>query len=207
MTPLLMLATENQHKVAEIRSLLEDLKIEVSHLAELDEMPELTETGETFAENALEKALACARATGELSLADDSGLVVDALGGAPGVRSARYAGEGATQEDLIAKLLEEMVDVPEDRRTARFVCALSLALPDGEVRRWEGTVEGVIAHEPRGTGGFGYDPVFIYPPAGITFAEMAAEEKNLVSHRGAALSKFRRDLGAIMSQLDGRRHL
>jgi XTP/dITP diphosphohydrolase len=207
MTRRLMLATENEHKVREIRSLLADLQIEVSHLAELDEIPELTETGETFAENALEKALACAQATGELSLADDSGLVVDALGGAPGVRSARYAGEAATQDDLITKLVAEMRNVPDDRRSARFVCALSLALPEGELQRWEGTVEGIISREPRGTGGFGYDPVFVYPPAGVTFAEMAPEDKNLVSHRGAALSKFRRDIGAIVAQLDSRRHL
>ena len=198
----LIIASENDHKVREIRSLLADVEIEVSQLGELDEMPELTETGATFAENALEKALICARTAGELSLADDSGLVVDALGGAPGVRSARYAGEGATQADLIAKLLKEMRDVPDGCRRARFVCALSLATPEGEVQRWEGRVEGVIGREPCGAEGFGYDPVFIYPPAGKTFAEMEPEEKNEVSHRGRALEQFRRDLPAIVARLE-----
>lgn len=202
MTPRLVLATENEHKVGEIRSLLADLQIEVTHLGELDEIPELTETGETFAENAREKALICARASGELSLADDSGLVVDALGGAPGVRSARYAGEGATQAELIEKLLSEMRGIPDEQRGARFVCALALASPGGKVRRWEGRVEGIIADQPRGTGGFGYDPVFIYPPAGQTFAEMAPEDKNAVSHRGNALKEFRRDLPDMIARLD-----
>ncbi len=198
----LILATGNMHKVGEIRSLLADLPIEVLHPAELGNPPHLTETGETFAENALEKALICARATGELSLADDSGLVVDALGGEPGVRSARYAGEGATQDDLIQKLLREMADVPDDERTARFICVLSLAAPHGEVQRWEGRVEGWITREPLGVGGFGYDPVFLYPPERKTFAEMEPPEKNAVSHRGRALAQFREDIPEIIELFD-----
>lgn len=198
MATRLILATENEHKVREIRELLTGIAVEVTHLGELDDPPQLMETGATFAENAREKALACARATGELSLADDSGLMVDALGGAPGVRSARYAGEGATQQELIAKLLAELAGVPEADRTARFVCALSLCGPEGEIGRWEGRVEGAITLDPRGEGGFGYDPVFLYPPAGVTFAEMQPDEKNAVSHRARALVQFRADLPAIM---------
>ncbi len=199
MATRLILATENEHKVREIRELLVGLIVEVAHLGELSDPPTLTETGETFADNAREKALACARATGELCLADDSGLMVDALGGEPRVRSARYAGEGASQDALIAKLLGALQGAPPGERSGRFVCALSLCAPEGEVGRWEGRVEGVIALEPSGEGGFGYDPVFLYPPARLTFAQMAPEEKNAVSHRGRALRQFRADLPAILS--------
>lgn len=202
MAARLILATENEHKVREIRELLADLDVEVTHLGELNDPPKLTETGETFAENAREKALACAVASGELCLADDSGLMVDALDGAPGVRSARYAGEDATGQDLIDKLLRELDGVALCDRTARFVCALSLCAPEGEIGRWEGTVEGVITPQPRGEGGFGYDPVFLYPPAEKTFAEMSADDKNEVSHRGRALAKFRADFPAMLQARD-----
>lgn len=198
---LLILATENPHKVREIRELLADVDVEVRHLGQLPDPPELTETGETFAENAREKSCAVAHATGELALADDSGLMVDALGGEPGVRSARYAGEGATRQQLIDRLLRELEGVPNEERTGRFVCALSLCGPGGEVGRWEGRVEGVITHRPRGEGGFGYDPVFYHPPAAMTFAQMPPEAKNEVSHRGRALRRFREDLPAILSAL------
>jgi XTP/dITP diphosphohydrolase len=194
----LMLATQNEHKVREMRQLLADLDVEVAHIGELEQPPELTETGETFADNAREKALGCARATGELCLADDSGLVVDALGGEPGVRSARYAGEGSTQQALIAKLLRELEGVGAGERTGRFVCALSLCAPEGEIGRWQGTVEGTITREPRGEGGFGYDPVFYYARAEKTFAQMTPEAKNAASHRGRALAKFRADLPEIL---------
>ncbi|MGC9319256.1 MAG: XTP/dITP diphosphatase [Armatimonadota bacterium] len=194
----LILATENQHKVREIRTLLADLAVEVGHLGELERPPELTETGQSFAENARQKACAVAEATGELALADDSGLMVDALGGEPGVRSARYAGEGGSQQDLIEKLLHELEGVELCDRTARFVCVLSLCGPEGEIGRWEGVVEGLITAEPRGHGGFGYDPVFYYPPAEMTFAQMPPGDKNRVSHRGRALEAFRRDLPAIL---------
>ena len=197
----LILATANEHKVREIRELLADVDIAVAHLGELADPPELSESGATFAENAREKARAVAHVTGELALADDSGLMVDALGGAPGVRSARYAGEGASGVELCAKLLREMANVPDAERAARFVCALSLCAPEGEVGRWEGRVAGVITREPRGEGGFGYDPVFHYPPDGLTFAQMAAERKNAVSHRGHALTAFRRDLPGILGRI------
>jgi XTP/dITP diphosphohydrolase len=190
----LMLATGNAHKVAEIRALLAGTDVAVRGLAELDDPPELSEPYETFAENALAKALIVAQATGEPALADDSGLVVDALDGAPGVMSARYAGEDATAEQLVAKLLGEMVGVPEEDRTARFVCVLSLASPEGELGQWTGVVEGRITSEPVGEGGFGYDPVFYYPPARITFAQMTPTNKNAVSHRGRALRAFAEDV-------------
>ena len=198
--PRLTLATGNAHKVAEIRALLSGTDVTVRHLGELDNPPELTEPHETFAENALAKALTVAQATGELALADDSGLMVDALDGAPGVMSARYAGEDATAEQLVAKLLGEMVGVPEEDRTARFVCVLSLASPEGEVRQWERVVEGLITTEPVGEGGFGYDPVFWYPPARITFAQMTPTNKNAVSHRGRALRAFAADLPGILDR-------
>lgn len=202
MSVKLILATENRHKLREIRELLAGLDVEVLHLGQLAEPPALTETGATFAENARQKACAVARATGELALADDSGLEVDALGGEPGVQSARWAGEGAGDAQLVAKLLRQLTEVPDDRRTARFVCVLSLCAPEGEVGRWEGRAEGVITREPRGTGGFGYDPVFLYPEDGLTFAEMAPERKNAVSHRGRALRAFRTDLPTILSERD-----
>ncbi|MFO8079785.1 MAG: XTP/dITP diphosphatase [Armatimonadota bacterium] len=198
MATQLMLATENEHKVREIRELLADVDVEVAHIGELEDPPDLTETGETFAENAREKALGCAETTGLLSLADDSGLMVDALDGAPGVHSARYAGEGASQQDLIDRLLRELDGTTLCDRTARFVCVLSLCAPEGEIGRWEGTVEGVITLEARGEGGFGYDPVFLYPAAEKTFAEMAPDAKNAVSHRGRALQQFRADLPALL---------
>ena len=197
----LVLATNNEHKVREIRALLAGMDVQVGHLGELADPPELIEPHDSFAGNALEKALTVARATGELSLADDSGLMVDALGGAPGVLSARYAGEDATQDELIGKLLGELAGVPEAERTGRFVCVLVLASPEGELGRWEGRVEGRIATEPVGEGGFGYDPVFWYPPARITFAQMTPENKNAVSHRGRALRAFAADLPEILSRL------
>lgn len=200
MATRLILATENEHKVREMRELLADLDVEVAHLGELDDPPKLTETGDTFAENAREKALTCAQATGELCIADDSGLMVDALDGAPGVRSARYAGEGASQQDLIDRLLGELEGVILCDRAGRFVSVISLCSPEGEIGSWEGTVEGVITVEPAGEGGFGYDPVFHYPPAEKTFAEMAPEAKNAVSHRGRALEKMRADLSALLEE-------
>jgi len=197
----LVLATRNPGKVRELRELLAGLPVKVTHLGELAEPPELTETHDSFAGNAREKALTVARATGALALADDSGLVVETLGGAPGVLSSRFAGEGSTDADLVAKLLCEMAGIPDPQRTAEFVCVLVLAGAEGVIGQWEGRAVGRITTGPAGSRGFGYDPVFLYPPAGVTFAQMPAKEKNRVSHRARALEQFRRDLPEILAHL------
>ena len=184
----IVLATHNRDKLKEIRRLLDPAQFELLTLDDFDDFPEIEEDGATLEENALKKAREVYRATGLLSVADDTGLEVDALGGRPGVYSSRFAGENASYADNVRKLLEEMKDVPPDERTARFRCVV--AIVDG---RRETTVEGIcegrITTEPRGQGGFGYDPVFWVPEAGKTFAEMSAEEKNAVSHRGRAFRK------------------
>jgi XTP/dITP diphosphohydrolase len=149
------------------------------------------ETGTTYEDNALIKARAAAAMTGALAVADDSGIEVDALGGEPGVFSARFGGEGLDDEGRTMHLLARLDGVPEARRTARYRCVLALVTPDGAARCVEGTAEGVILTAPRGTGGFGYDPVFLYPPLGRTFAELAPEDKDRVSHRGAAMRALR----------------
>ena len=184
----ILLASRNRKKAAELRDLLSDLPVTVRSLEEFPEVAEVEEDGATFVENALKKALQAARATGLPALADDSGLEVDALGGKPGVRSARYAGEKADDRANNSKLLEALDGVPPERRAARFRCVIALALPDGEVETVEGDCRGVIHPAPRGTGGFGYDPVFYYPPLERTFSELTPEEKGRVSHRGKALA-------------------
>jgi XTP/dITP diphosphohydrolase len=150
------------------------------------------ETGQTYAENALEKARAAAHLTGALALGDDSGLEVDALGGAPGLHTARFGGPGLSDPDRRMLLLERLRDGTPARRTARFRCAIALAGPGKADNVVEGVVEGMIAEAPRGTGGFGYDPLFLYPPLGRTFAELSDAEKQRVSHRGRALQAARR---------------
>jgi XTP/dITP diphosphohydrolase len=187
----LLIATTNQGKIAEIAALLVDLPYEVIGLADLPyALPEVEETGATFAENALLKAAYYHTQTGWLALADDSGLEVDALGGRPGVHSARYAGTGASDADKVAKLLAQMASVPEPERSARFVCVI--ALVGQEVREtFTGLCEGKIATAPRGDSGFGYDPVFIMPNSARTFAELARAEKSAISHRGLALRQVR----------------
>lgn len=184
----LVVATTNQGKLREIADLLGDLNIKVLSLADFPCIVNLDEPFGTFAENAVHKALTVARTAGETAVADDSGLVVDALGGLPGVKSARIA---SSDPERIAWLLEQLRHVPLERRTARFVCALALATPDGHVQQWEEAVEGLITLAPRGPHGFGYDPVFLYPPAGKTFGEMTQAEKSAVSHRGKALRQLR----------------
>ncbi|MHC4948971.1 MAG: RdgB/HAM1 family non-canonical purine NTP pyrophosphatase [Planctomycetota bacterium] len=192
MTRPLLFATSNPHKIDEVRAILAPLGIDVEGLDALDEIPpEPEEDGATFAANARLKAVYYARRTGRACLADDSGLEVDALGGEPGVRSARYAGVGATRPERDAAnnrlLLERLRDVPAPRRTARFVCAMCLADPDGRVvAETRGTFDGVIAETPAGANGFGYDPLLHLADAGCTSAELAPEAKNARSHRGAA---------------------
>ncbi len=187
----LLIATHNLGKVREYRKLLADLPFRVVYLDELGIDESVEETGETFAENAVAKATAYARMTGLLTWADDSGLVVDALGGAPGVRSARYAGPDASDEDRYRKLLRALDGVPWEKRTARFKSVVAIATPDGDVWTTEGVCEGMIAFEPKGTHGFGYDPVFYLPELGRHMAELSAEEKNRISHRGKAAVKAR----------------
>lgn len=185
-----LLATRNKGKILEIRSVLQAPHTEFQSLLDFPNLPGLNESGVTFAENARLKAGHCYGLAGTPALADDSGLTVDALGGAPGVYSARFA---STDEERIARLLALLKEVEAQRRTARFVCAICLWQADSVIEV-EGEVEGEIVFEPRGTGGFGYDPIFYYPPLGRTFAELTLEEKNRVSHRARALERLQEKL-------------
>ncbi|MCX7911920.1 MAG: XTP/dITP diphosphatase [Dehalococcoidales bacterium] len=195
--PRLLIATNNQGKLHEYRSLLSDVPFTLVSPAELGLDIAVAETGTTFEENARLKALALADACGLLTLADDSGLEVDALGGAPGVYSARYAGEHATDRERISLLLERLRGIPEDKRTARFVCVIAIAAPDGKVALFRGECTGTIAGEPKGSGGFGYDPVFYLPELGRTMAELSPGEKNRLSHRARAAAKAREYLKSL----------
>lgn len=193
----LVLSSRNNYKLAELKGLLSDLDVQILSLKDFPEMPPVAEDGKTFKENAAKKALAAAQYTRLLALADDSGLEVDALNGQPGVFSARFSGEGATDEANNAKLLELLRDVPEGKRTARFRCAIAIATPEGEISYAEGACEGMIAFAPRGTNGFGYDPLFMPDGfGGRTFAELLPGEKNAISHRGRALAAARQLLVA-----------
>jgi XTP/dITP diphosphohydrolase len=182
----LLLATNNEGKMREYKSMLRDLPFELVSLAELGIKTEVDEIGGSLEENARLKATAFARESRLLTLADDSGLEVDALGGEPGRLSARYAGEGASDRDRVNYLLSRLKDVPEEKRSARFRCVIAIAQPDGKVELCQGECEGVITLEPRGKEGFGYDPIFYLPGLGKTMAELTLEEKNRVSHRGRA---------------------
>jgi len=199
----LMLATSNPGKVKELRDLLArhfDLS-GVSLLTPRDwpaPLPDVAETGTTFAENARLKASALAAATSLPALADDSGLCVDALGGGPGLYSARWAGAAASDADRNAKLLQALADVPPERRTARFVCAAALALPGAETWAAEGICEGIILTAPRGANGFGYDPLFLLPHQDRTMAELTAEEKNRLSHRALTVARLSVPLAALL---------
>lgn len=186
----ILIATKNQGKVKEISDLVGDLPIEFVSLTEFPNALDVLEDGETFEDNALKKARTLAEATGLTTLADDSGLCVDSLGGRPGVLSARYAGESASDEEKCARILEEMREVPDSERTARFVCVLALVDPRGGQNIFRGVCDGQIIRELRGTRGFGYDPIFLYEEQGLTFAEMDMQSKNRVSHRGRALREF-----------------
>jgi len=182
----LLIATHNAGKKAEYTELLQGLDLELITLAELEVGLVIAEDGATFAQNALLKARGYAAATGLLTLADDSGLEVDALGGAPGVHTARYGGEGLSDEECYWLLLQNLKGVPDERRGARFRCVIALAWPNGHTELAEGNCEGRIAHEPRGEGGFGYDPIFYLPEFGCAMAELPAEVKNRISHRARA---------------------
>lgn len=201
----ILLATSNPHKIEEVIAVLGPLGFTVLGLDSLETIPpEPVEDGETFEENARKKAVGYAAATGQICLADDSGLEVDALDGRPGVHSARFAGIGETRDERDAannaKLLRELADVPAERRGARFVCAMCLAKPSGEVlAETRGTFEGVIGHEARGSNGFGYDPLLILPDEGRTSAELSSAEKNARSHRGHAS----RQMAALLTDVAG----
>lgn len=202
MLSLLVIATTNQNKLKEFREILKDLQIEVLSLADFRPIPPVIEDGLTFEENAYKKALHTARVLGLPAIADDSGLVVPALNGAPGVYSARYAGEHATDEQNCEKLLRELSGI-EDRR-AYFQCVLSIAVPSGPALTYEGRCDGIILHEKRGFNGFGYDPLFLYEAYGKTFAELSMTEKNLVSHRGKALAEAKNEIPMIKKWLEQR---
>lgn len=190
MTLKLLIGTRNPSKVAELRALLKGLDLDLESLADLaDPPPDPPEDAPSYAENAVFKALAYARATGLPTIADDSGLEVDALGGAPGVRSRRYFGEDVSSEDRNRMLLGLLDGVTE--RTARFVAVVALARPDGRVETFDGEVRGEIAESPRGDDGFGYDPIFIIAEDGRTMAEVPRDQKNAISHRGLAAAKLR----------------
>ncbi len=188
--PELVIATRNKGKLREISRLLEGSPYTVVGLDAYPDAPEVVEDGDTFAANAIKKAEEIAAHTGALTLADDSGLVVEALSGAPGVHSARYAGESATDADNNAKLLEALRGVPEESRQAAFRCVMALVAPGGSCRTFAGEVKGVVLSQLRGDGGFGYDPLFMVREYGQTMAELPLDLKNRISHRGQALKKL-----------------
>ena len=197
---ILIIATRNKGKTAEIRDLLDPFPVTIKNLDDFGPIPEVIEDGDTFDDNAYKKASFTARILGYPALADDSGLMVDALGGAPGVHSARYAGPEATDEQRYQKLLAEMEN--ESNRKAAFMCVISIAVPTGPALTYEGRCNGLITRKPAGDRGFGYDPVFFYPPLDKTFAQLTMAEKSQVSHRGKALYEIRDEFDKVMKWID-----
>jgi len=195
----LLIATHNRGKLIEYQEMFADLLFELVTLDDVGIRDDVAENGATFAENARAKATTYARQSGVLTLGDDSGLQVDALGGEPGVRSKRYAGENKSDAERIAFLLDKLRDVPPGKRTARFRCAIALATPDGKLWETDGTCEGKIAFEPRGENGFGYDPIFQVAARGVRMAELSTAEKNKVSHRAHAAEKAQDILAKIVA--------
>jgi len=192
----LVIATGNPGKTAEIRDMLKGFPIDIKNLDDFGPIPPVVEDGDTFDENAYKKASFVSKILGYPALADDSGLVVDALDGAPGVYSARYAGENASDQQRYTKLLDEMKG--HTNRQAAFECVISLAVPTGAALTYEGRCEGLIAEEPSGDGGFGYDPVFYYPPLKKTFGELSREDKSRISHRGKALGELKDEFDKVL---------
>ena len=199
----LVIATKNRGKITEIRDLLTRFAVKLKSLDDFGPIPEVVEDGETFDENAYKKSSFTAKILGIPALADDSGLMVDALDGAPGVLSARYAGEKATDEQRIVKLLNALKG--KANRKAAFECVLSIAVPSGPALTYEARCEGLIAEQPAGENGFGYDPIFIYPPLNKTFAQMTLKEKSQVSHRGKALNELKQEFDKVLIWI--RRHM
>lgn len=188
----IVFATGNANKVREIKAILADLNMEVLSMKEAGVYAEAEENGTTFAENAMIKAKdIAAKVSDAIVMADDSGLVVDALNGEPGIYSARYLGEDTPYSIKNANIIERLEGIPVEERSARFVCAIAAVLPDGRVLSTEGTIEGYIGYEERGNGGFGYDPIFMVPEYGCSTAELSAEAKNAISHRGKALNAMK----------------
>jgi XTP/dITP diphosphohydrolase len=194
---LLVLASRNAGKTGELRGLLKNFPVELKNLDDFGSIPPVEEDGTTFDENAYKKAAFTAKVLGLPTLADDSGLEVDALGGLPGVHSARYAGPNASDTDNSAKLSSEMKG--KTNRAATFVCVISIAVPAGMALTYEGRCEGLIAEAPAGENGFGYDPLFYYPPLKRTFAQLSVEEKNQVSHRGKAMAQLKEEFNQVLT--------
>ena len=190
----ILLASQNPGKLAEMRQLLDGLPFDVLRPADIGILEAPDETGTTFIENARLKARHYAQRSGRLAVADDSGISVDAMGGGPGLYSSRFGGEGATDDGRNQLLLEKLAGVPDEKRTARFICAVSVVRGDEVLFEVEENVEGRIAHAPAGPNGFGYDPIFFYPPFGKTFGEVPGAQKDTVSHRGKAFARLRRFL-------------
>ena len=190
----IILATGNQDKMREIREILADMDVEVVSMKEAGIHADIVENGSTFEENAVIKARTICEMTGEITLADDSGLEIDYLNKEPGIYSARYMGEDTSYDIKNQALLDRLDGVPDEKRTARFVCAIAAAMPDGCCEVVRGTMEGIIGHKIAGENGFGYDPIFFLPECGCTSAELSPEKKNELSHRGEGLKKIRKIL-------------
>jgi XTP/dITP diphosphohydrolase len=195
-----VLASTNKGKTRELQERLQGYPVDIKNLSDFGPIPEVIEDGETFDDNAYKKASFTARVLGYPALADDSGLCVEALGGAPGVYSARYAGEDATDQDNVDKLLERMNN--EENRKAAFECVISIAVPTGAALTYEGRCEGVLTREPAGDNGFGYDPLFFFPELDKTFAQLSMAEKAKVSHRGKALQEITQEMDKILDWID-----
>lgn len=196
-----VLATRNRGKVSEFKELLGDLNLNIRSLCDFEWLGEVEETGRSFEENAVKKATEVADATGLVAIADDSGLLVDALGGKPGVLSARYAGENATDSENNEKILRELEGIPPEKRSARFICVIAVAEPHGNCITVSEECVGCITLNPSGRGGFGYDPIFYLPIVGRTMAELPPEEKNVMSHRAKAVSELKKILPDFLAQL------
>lgn len=196
----IIVATGNEHKMQELRQMLDGLEVELISMKEAGITADIVENGTTFEENAKIKAKTISKLTGEIVIADDSGLEIDYLGGEPGIYSARYMGEDTSYEVKNQNLIDRVKDAVGEERSARFVCAMVAVLPDGKVLTTRGTIEGVIAKEPVGENGFGYDPIVYVPEYGMTTAQMSSDQKNAISHRGKAMRALKE---ALKKELEG----
>ena len=200
MKQIIVLATTNKGKTREMNELLKGFPIEIKNLNDFGPIPEVIEDGKTFDDNAYKKASFTARVLGYPAMADDSGLCIEALDGAPGVYSARYAGENAKDADNVNKMLDDLKD--KENRNASFKCVISIAVPTGAALTYEGECQGIITQEPAGDNGFGYDPLFFYPEFNKTFAQLSIQEKGSVSHRGKALKEIADEMDKIIEWID-----